>query len=185
MTDILIMHLHLWRPIPENRKPEKRQKDWIPVWNRETAEGKRKKRITPLFFSAKVPIGLGYRVPLIIASPWSRGGYVNSEVFDHTSTLQFLEKFLSAKTGKPIKDPNISDWRRTVSGDLTSVFSSSDDNTDSVNPDFLKKDVFMESVYNAKFKKLPDDFKVLDPEEISVFKKNPYASPFMPNRKKA
>ena len=45
-------------------------------------------------------IGLGYRVPLVIASPWSRGGYVNSQVFDHTSSLQFLEKFLSKKTGK-------------------------------------------------------------------------------------
>lgn len=38
-------------------------------------------------------IGLGYRVPLVIASPWTKGGWVNSEVFDHTSTLQFLENF--------------------------------------------------------------------------------------------
>ena len=38
-------------------------------------------------------IGLGFRVPMVIASPWSRGGYVNSQVFDHTSSLQFLEKF--------------------------------------------------------------------------------------------
>src|SRR5690349_1357220 len=41
------------------------------------------------------PVGLGFRVPLIIASPWSRGGYVNSEVCDITSTIQFMEKFLS------------------------------------------------------------------------------------------
>jgi phospholipase C len=34
-------------------------------------------------------IGLGYRVPMIIASPWTRGGFVNSELFDHTSSLQF------------------------------------------------------------------------------------------------
>ena len=39
------------------------------------------------------PIGLGYRVPLVIASPWSRGGCVCSQVFDHTSIVQFLEKF--------------------------------------------------------------------------------------------
>ena len=45
------------------------------------------------------PIGLGFRVPLIVASPWSRGGYVNSQVFDHTSILQFLEVFLNKKFG--------------------------------------------------------------------------------------
>jgi len=43
------------------------------------------------------PIGLGYRVPMIIASPWSKGGYVNSQVFDHTSSLMFLENILSKK----------------------------------------------------------------------------------------
>ncbi|RYG40458.1 MAG: phospholipase C, phosphocholine-specific, partial [Chitinophagaceae bacterium] len=59
------------------------------------------------------PIGLGYRVPMVIASPWSRGGFVNSQVFDHTSSLQFLEKFLSKKYKKKIHEPNISEWRRT------------------------------------------------------------------------
>src|SRR5690606_26452173 len=53
-------------------------------------------------------IGLGFRVPMIIASPWSRGGKVNSQVFDHTSVLQFLEKFLTKKTGKNIQETNIS-----------------------------------------------------------------------------
>ena len=69
-------------------------------------------------------IGLGYRVPMIIASPWSRGGCVCSQVFDHTSVLQFLEKFLTHKTGKKVEEPNISRWRRTVCGDLTSAFQS-------------------------------------------------------------
>jgi phospholipase C len=68
------------------------------------------------------PIGLGYRVPLVIASPWSRGGQVCSQVFDHTSILRFLEKFLSHKTGREISEPNISSWRRAVCGDLTSSF---------------------------------------------------------------
>src|ERR1700743_3120882 len=68
----------------------------------------------PEVFEREGPIGLGYRVPLVIASPWSKGGFVNSEVFDHTSTLQFLEHFLSKKTGKKVKETNISDWRRTV-----------------------------------------------------------------------
>ena len=55
-------------------------------------------------------VGLGYRVPLIIASPWSRGGWVNSEVCDISSTLIFLEKFLNKKFGKNIKEENISSW---------------------------------------------------------------------------
>ncbi|RJQ77749.1 phospholipase C, phosphocholine-specific [Pseudonocardiaceae bacterium YIM PH 21723] len=62
------------------------------------------------------PIGLGPRVPMTVVSPWTVGGHVNSEVFDHTSVLRFLEKW----TG--VAEPNISQWRRTVCGDLTSVF---------------------------------------------------------------
>lgn len=54
------------------------------------------------------PIGLGYRVPMIIASTWSRGGYVCSQVFDHTSPLQFLETLLSHRIGREIKETNIS-----------------------------------------------------------------------------
>jgi phospholipase C len=62
------------------------------------------------------PYGLGPRVPMFVISPWSRGGWVNSEVFDHTSVLRFLE----ARFGVP--EPNISAWRRAVSGDLVSAF---------------------------------------------------------------
>ncbi len=57
-------------------------------------------------------IGLGFRVPLLVASPWSRGGAVCSQVFDHTSVLQFLEEFASHKSGKPVKEENITAWRR-------------------------------------------------------------------------
>ena len=60
--------------------------------------------------------GLGPRVPLYAISPWSRGGVVNSQVFDHTSVIRFLE----ARFG--IHEPNISPWRRAVCGDLTSAF---------------------------------------------------------------
>lgn len=62
------------------------------------------------------PYGLGMRVPLYVVSPWSKGGYVASEVFDHTSILRFLE----ARFG--VHEPNISAWRRAVCGDLTSCF---------------------------------------------------------------
>jgi phospholipase C len=67
------------------------------------------------FFDGK-PIGLGFRVPTTVVSPWSVGGFVSSETFDHTSVIQFLERW----TG--VREPNISDWRRTVTGDLTSTF---------------------------------------------------------------
>ncbi|WP_137993199.1 phosphocholine-specific phospholipase C [Streptomyces vilmorinianum] len=63
-----------------------------------------------------LPTGLGIRVPLLVVSPWSVGGYVCSETFDHTSVVRFLEKL----TG--IEEPNITPWRRAVTGDLTSAF---------------------------------------------------------------
>ncbi len=62
------------------------------------------------------PYGLGPRVPLYVVSPFSRGGFVNSEVFDHTSVIRFLEKRFG------VMEPNISAWRRAVCGDLTSCF---------------------------------------------------------------
>ncbi|MHA6719974.1 phosphocholine-specific phospholipase C [Sphingomonas sp. RS6] len=62
------------------------------------------------------PYGLGPRVPMYVLSPWSKGGYVASEVFDHTSVIRFLE----ARFG--VHEPNISAWRRAVCGDLTSCF---------------------------------------------------------------
>src|SRR6478752_3290454 len=68
-----------------------------------------------------LPVGFGFRVPLILISPWTRGGWVTSEVSDHTSVLQFLEKWTSA-LGKPAICKNISAWRRQVAGDLVNAF---------------------------------------------------------------
>jgi phospholipase C len=62
------------------------------------------------------PYGLGPRVPMFVVSPWSRGGYVCSEVFDHSSVIRFIE----ARFG--VHEPSISAWRRAVCGDLTSAF---------------------------------------------------------------
>lgn len=62
------------------------------------------------------PMGLGFRVPLTIVSPWTVGGRVCSEVFDHTSVVRFLERV----TG--VRCPTISRWRRRVCGDLVSAF---------------------------------------------------------------
>jgi phospholipase C len=68
------------------------------------------------------PIGLGTRVPFLVVSPWSKGGYVTSEVFDHTSVIQFIEKRFG------VHESNISPWRRAVAGDLTSVFNFANPN---------------------------------------------------------
>ncbi|KPC64008.1 phosphocholine-specific phospholipase C [Streptomyces chattanoogensis] len=68
--------------------------------------------------------GMGQRVPMIVVSPWSTGGYVCSEVLDHTSILQFMEKRFG------VKESNISPWRRAVAGDLTSAFDFSGKDTD-------------------------------------------------------
>lgn len=68
--------------------------------------------------------GLGQRVPMIVVSPWSTGGFVNSEVLDHTSILQFMEKRFG------VQEPNISPWRRAICGDLTSAFDFAGKDTD-------------------------------------------------------
>ncbi|SED43620.1 phosphocholine-specific phospholipase C [Streptomyces sp. TLI_105] len=62
------------------------------------------------------PYGLGPRVPMIVVSPWSTGGYTCSETFDHTSVIRFMESRFG------VREPNISPWRRAVCGDLTSAF---------------------------------------------------------------
>jgi len=141
----------------------------------EAARGMRQKR--------ESAIGLGYRVPLLVVSPWSKGGWVNSEVFDHTSNLQFLEHFLSAKTGKKIEQPQISDWRRTVTGDLTSVFRPADQETDQY-PEPVEKDKFIQSIFNAKFKALPSDFRALSKAEVETVNSNPFETSLLPRQER-
>ncbi len=63
----------------------------------------------------KGPVGMGFRVPMLVISPFSRGGHVASDVFDHTSQLRFLEERFG------VRAPNISAWRRHHAGDLTSA----------------------------------------------------------------
>jgi phospholipase C len=73
---------------------------------------------TPGEYIDGLPIGAGFRVPCIIVSPWTQGGWIASETFDHTSVLQFLETL----TGVTI--PNITAWRRATFGNLGSAFGS-------------------------------------------------------------
>lgn len=85
------------------------------------------------------PWGLGPRVPMYIISPWSKGGWIHSEIADHTSVAQFIEKRFGVIV------PAISPWHRAISSDLTSAF-------DFENPN------------DPKFPSLPDtsNFEILD-----------------------
>jgi phospholipase C len=120
-------------------------------------------------------IGLGYRVPLVIASPWSRGGMVCSQVFDHTSILRLLETIFK------VKEPNITDWRRTVCGDLSTVFRPYE-NEKTTLPEFVEKEPFLESVHKAQFKKDPHGYKLLTKEEINEVNRG--HSSLMPKQEK-
>ncbi|WP_208292304.1 phosphocholine-specific phospholipase C [Sphingobacterium paludis] len=107
------------------------------------------------------PIGLGFRVPLVIASPWSKGGRVNSEVFDLTSSLQFLEYFMQKKFNKQVVEENLSDWRRLICGNLTSVFEPVN-HVDRVTIDSVDRNVHVERIHAAREKALPSGFTKLD-----------------------
>lgn len=138
-------------------------------------------------FRKDSPIGLGYRVPMLVASPWSKGGYVNSQVFDHTSSLMFLENFLSRKTGKKIKSDNISSWRRAICGDLTSVFRPYEGETIHT-PDRLKKEKVITGIQNARSKPAQVTPAALSKAEIEKINANlPFtnlASEFAPLQEK-
>lgn len=124
------------------------------------------------------PIGLGYRVPLVIASPWSRGGKVCSEVFDHTSILMFLEKFIQKRYKKNIQEENISAWRRTICGDLSSVFS---DYSEGNSPKPVDQYEWVSSLREARYKVIPSNFRPLKEEEIRDFSPE---SEYMPQQEK-
>ena len=161
--------------IPDEKRPEtgkcskgiETEIEWVRLEN-ELAQGVNKKQ------AREAPIGLGFRVPLIIASPWSRGGKVCSQLFDHTSTQQFLEVFFDNKRGKKIHQSNISAWRRAICGDLTAAFSPYDSNQLEPLP-FLKRDAFVEDIFNAKFKQEPNGFKQVSKEVIEQVIQKPEA----------
>jgi len=100
---------HHWTPTPPNSTADGK--------STVTTEGELTLKVRYGTVPIGSPIGLGFRVPLFIISPWSRGDYVYSEVTDHTSTIQFIEKRFG------VHCPNISPWRRAVTGDLTAAFN--------------------------------------------------------------
>jgi phospholipase C len=127
------------------------------------------------------PIGLGYRVPMIIASPWSRGGCVCSQVFDHTSVLRFLEVLLGHKTGREIRESNISRWRRTVCGDLTSAFRPAP-SSDQLDLPFHDRDEVLKSIHCAQFKPSPAGFRALTPAEVKASRKSARSAELLPQQ---
>jgi phospholipase C len=72
-------------------------------------------KFAPRTHGVSGPIGLGFRVPTVLISPFTQGGTVCSDTFDHTSILQFLERRFG------VAEPNISSWRRHTVGDLVSA----------------------------------------------------------------
>ncbi|MEZ0095201.1 phosphocholine-specific phospholipase C [Streptacidiphilus sp. EB129] len=108
--------------------------------------------------AAAGPYGLGPRVPMLVVSPWSKGGYSCSQVFDHTSIVQFIEKRFG------VHEPNISPWRRAVCGDLTAAF------------DFGRKD--------AKAPALPSTDGYFPPDRLrhADYVPTPPANPMLPKQ---
>ena len=126
------------------------------------------------------PLGLGYRVPLVVASPWSRGGYVCSQVFDHTSVLQLLERMLSPRSGKEIRETNISAWRRTVCGDLAAAFRPFQGGPAAV--EFPSRDSFFEQVHGAQFTRMPSGYRKLDAQDVQRFEEDRDQVAWMPQQ---
>ncbi len=126
-------------------------------------------------------IGLGFRVPLVIASPWSRGGKVCSQVFDHTSIIQFLEEFTSHKSGKKIKETNITEWRRAICGNISSVFQPYDPSVYK-KPQPVHRDELVTTIHKAQFRDAPSNFKPLSASEIGEINRNTSASTLLPRQ---
>lgn len=126
------------------------------------------------------PIGMGFRVPMIVASPWSRGGWVNSQIFDHTSTLLFLEQFVQQRYGKTVREENISTWRRAISGDLTSVFRPHD----ATEPDFdlLNRNQYVVGIEKARYKEIPSNYHALSADQIAEINHHPFDTSLMPHQ---
>jgi phospholipase C len=128
-------------------------------------------------------IGLGFRVPMLIVSPWTKGGWVNSQVFDHTSNLRFLETFLSGKTGKKVEETQISAWRRSICGDLTSAFRKSGDDRERY-PKPLQKESWLQDIHKAQFKPLPGDFQPLSAGQVEGLRVGSGAGGLLPEQEK-
>jgi len=115
------------------------------------------------------PYGLGMRVPMIVISPWSRGGWVDSQVFDHTSLIRFIEARF-ARGNADLIETNITPWRRAVVGDLTSAF-------DFVTPNAWRVRLPSTAAFLPADKVRHDDFPVAVPATQSLPRQEPGVRP--------
>jgi phospholipase C len=95
--------------VPPPTAPKGTAGEWLTAKPPNSAEG------SPDGFEG--PIGLGFRVPCLVISPYSRGGFVYSGVLDHTSQLRLLETRFGTEV------PNLTAWRRATVGDMTGAFN--------------------------------------------------------------
>jgi phospholipase C len=114
------------------------------------------------------PFGLGARVPMLIVSPWSKGGWVCSETFDHTSVIRLIARRFGRQ--HDLKEPNISAWRRAVCGDLTSAFNFA-------NPNDALPVLPSTSGYVPAIKERQPDYKPTPPVSQNVPKQEPGVRP--------
>lgn len=121
------------------------------------------------------PVGLGYRVPMVIASPWTKGGWVNSEICDITSTIRFIEHFVNKKFNLNIQEDNISSWRRAITGDLTSAFRTFSKEENKL-PTLLDRNDQVLAINQAKEKPVPDTFIRLQESDIARAKKGDFGA---------
>jgi phospholipase C len=94
-----------------------------------------------------------------------------------------MEHFLSHKTGKKIRSAEVTNWRRAVSGDLTSVFRPY--NGEKIEaPAPVERIPFLEGIHKAQFKDMPSGYKLLTAEEVAQINTDRFASPYMPQQEK-
>ena len=129
------------------------------------------------------PIGLGYRVPLVVASPWSRGGYVNSQVFDHTSIIMMIERLMGHRTGKNIRETNISGWRRAICGDLSSMFRPYNGEKIAL-PAALGFAETLKGINKAQYLGLPMGFRRLSEDEIAAARREAHKWKGLPEQER-
>jgi phospholipase C len=104
-------------------------------------------------------------------------------LFDHTSSIRFLENFLAKKFGKNVREENITQWRRSICGDLTSIFKPfHTDQTETVKA--LEKDAFMVDVHKSQFKDIPKNYRPLSDAEIIQVNSVPQQFPLFPEQEK-
>ncbi len=117
---------HVPPPVPSATDPKQRAGEFFDT-----------SRMTPTALSeggafVSEPVGLGFRVPALVISPFSRnpnpagGPLVCSDTLDLTSTLRFVERVFGVPV--PLRDPingipGLSSWRIRNTGDMTTAFN--------------------------------------------------------------